>query len=321
MKTIARAALVMTVGIATSASATETTPPKPAATTTTEPPPDPPKDPPPVDPPPPGYGDLGEQEYDPPVATTPPNPTGPGVPLSDRVDLGPGAPAPTEAPKAKRASPEDVERGMDGARRSDDSALGFGNREEGIVAAAVRQVLRSAPVPDKTRARVVVDIDATGAIKSVAVVTSTDGTGSMWAEQAAKINGELGGRVELSPTAMKGGVQVVVDAKVVHVFSNGTDGKPMVGECPKMPDVLNDQHPAPFGAIGGAPYLEFDNGTCNLQDVQGTKKHIEVKTNVCSHLPNIGPPPFGTLDAKKPKKQRPTLGDMLFGRPPKKRDM
>lgn len=320
MKTIGIGALAVALTLATSAAATETTPPKSA--TTTQPPPDPPKDPPPpVEPPPPGYGDLGEQEYDPPTNTTPPNPTGPGLPLSDRVDLGPGAPAPTQAPKAKRASPADVDRGMDGARRSDDSALGFGNREEGVVAAAVRQVLRSAPVPDKTRARVVVDIDPTGAIESVAVVTSTDGTGAMWAEQAAKINAALDGHVELSPTAKRGGVQVVVDAKVVHVFSNGTDGKPRVGECPRTLDVLNDQHPAPFGAIGGAPYLEFDNGTCNLQDAQGTKKHIEVKTNVCSHLPNIGPPPFGTLDAQKPKKQRPTLGDMLFGRPPKKRDM
>lgn len=322
MKRTAIGALILFFTAASTARASETTTPMGSAQTTTTTPPKPPKPPDSsrVDPPPKaaprGYGDLGEDEYGPPPVARPASPTGPGLALSDRVDLSDAPAAPKLAPKAKRASRADVDRGMDGARRSDDSVLGFGNREEGIVAAAVREVLRNAPVPNGTRARVVVDIDASGAIRAVAVVTSTKGDTGMWFSQAAGIRAALGGHVELGETAKKAGVKIVVDATIVHVFSNGTDGTPIVGECSPMPNVLNDQHPAPFGAIGGAPYLEFANGTCNLQDAQGTKKHIEVKATTSAILPDIGPPPFATLDAKRPKPQRITVGDGLFGRPP-----
>ncbi|MFO0619655.1 MAG: hypothetical protein U0414_44135 [Polyangiaceae bacterium] len=229
------------------------------------------------------------------------------------MTLGDGPAAPTTTKPAKKASPKDVERALDGARRSDDSLLGFGNREEGIVSAAVRAEFRAAAVPDGTRARIVVDIDATGAITAANVVSSTQGDAAMWATMAANVRTALHGSVELGPAAKKAGVRVAVDATIVHVFSNGTDGKPVVGECPTMPNILNDLHPTPFGMPGGAAWGEHPNGTCNLQDAQGTKKHIEVKTTTTAILPDAGPPPSAALEATKPKPQRVTLGGLLFG--------
>ncbi len=241
-------------------------------------------------------------------------PTGPGLTLSQRVTITDGPAAPTTTPEEKKASSKDVDRGLDGVRRSDDSALGFGNREERTVGFAVRTVLRSAAVRDGARARVIVDLAPDGTVLAATISRTTQGDDVMWAEIAAGVRAALGPTVELSPTAQRAGIRIVVDAKIVHVLSNGTDGYPVVGECPKMPDILNDLHPAPFGLIGGAAWDDRPNGTCALQDIQDPKhKHIEVRTVVTGILPDIGPPPFATLDAAKPKRQRPTLVWMIFG--------
>lgn len=237
----------------------------------------------------------------------------PRLALAELVTGGNGPAAPTTTPRDRRSTSRDVERAVDGARRSDDSKLGFGNREEGIVSAAVREVFRSAVVRSGARAELVVDIDADGTILAAAVVSSTQGDAGMWAGMAANVKARLGGKVELGPTAQRAGVRLVIHATVLHVLSNGTDGTPIVGECPKMPDILLDLHPTPFGMPGGAAWGEFANGTCNLQDIQDPKhKHIEVRTSTTAILPDAGPPPFATLDAAKPKPQRITLGDLFF---------
>jgi hypothetical protein len=107
--------------------------------------------------------------------------------------------------------------------------------------------------------------------------------------------------IDVGPEAARAGVRVVVDATILHLFSNGTDGRPVVGECPKMPPLV-DRPPPPFGAMGGAAYGEDPNGTCVLQDAGDFKhKHIEVRTKTSVVLPGAPPPLASSLPKPRPK--------------------
>src|SRR5207253_2479922 len=122
------------------------------------------------------------------------------------------------------------------------------------------------------------------------------GDDATWQSVVDEARGSVAAKpLALGASAKRAGVRVVVDAVVLHVFSNGTDGTPVVGECPKMPVVRPDVAPVrgmfgdvpyPFFALGGSSYGEDPNGSCVLQDAGDFhSKHIEVRTTTHAFVP------------------------------------
>lgn len=221
--------------------------------------------------------------------------------------------ASTTAPRARDVAPNEAARSLEAALTAEDVS-GARDREARFVASKVRTVWRRAPVPDGTRTRIDVDIDANGRVTRLSVSRASGGTESVWRGMAAELRAELGAAIDLGPSARHAGVRVTIEARVLHVYANGTDGTPVLGSCPTMP-LVGGEKPAPFGAIGGAAYGDLPNGSCVLTDGPQTMKHIEVRTDASSTFPGSNPPPLRShLEAAWPipKPHMPSLEEILM---------
>jgi hypothetical protein len=230
--------------------------------------------------------------------------------------------APTSVPHRPAVTGTDVDRALGAVIRSNDAQVGLGNREEHAVAVALQVAARKAPVPDKTHARFEFDIDASGKITAARLVSASAGDAATWDSVIDETRSSLSQKpLDLGPESKRAGVRVAVDATIVHVYANGTDGKPIVGECPKMFRVRVDAAPIrglfgdapdPFFAVGGEAYGQAANGTCVLQDAGDFhSKHIEVRTTTQAIIPNEPPPPLESFP--KWRERHISLVNLIFG--------
>ena len=253
-----------------------------------------------------------ENQWDEPAPPVDPERAGPfdvglsgtGLSIVSQIALSDAATAaPTSLPVPVRVTGSDVDRGIGAALRAADAKIGMSNPEEHEVAAAVQLAGRKVHVPSGTRVRVEFDIDANGNMTGARIASASGGDEATWNAMLGDVRGSLSARaIHLGAEAKRAGVRVAVDATILLVFANGTDGKPVIGECPSIPWIgpsaptrgLFGDAPPSFFAVGGAAFGEEPNGTCLLQDAAGASgsKHIEVRTTSKAFIEGEPPPPL-----------------------------
>ncbi len=233
----------------------------------------------------------------------------------DRLLEERGPAAPSETPRARRASRDAADLALIPALRAHNAKLGLGNPEENAVATAVQTAGRALTVPKDTRFRIEVELDREGNVLGARVLSASAGDEGTWSGLVEAVRGGLGKRVQIGADVRRAGGRVVVDAEVKHVFVSGSDGTVQHGECVTDPHTSGIWPATPFYWVGGAPYGDLPTGTCGLSDAtNGQPKQIQVRTKVTTVLPGAAPPPRSTFgERKKPK--IPSIWELLLPDP------
>ncbi len=232
--------------------------------------------------------------------------------------------APTTSPHGPVVVGEDVTRGLDVVLYTRDREEGIGSRAIRRMETAVSDATKKAIIHAGARARVAIDVGRDGSVASVRLVAASAGSDATWAPVVDDVRASLrGAPVDFGEAAEHAGAHVEVEAQLLFATANGTDGKPIIGECPTMPRVRADTSnirglfgdaPEPFFAIGGAPYGREPNGTCALWEPQGSKRQIEVRTQATVTFPDA--PPLPVSHYPKPRKRPVSILFLILGLTP-----
>lgn len=220
-------------------------------------------------------------------------------------------PAPTRPPRARRITAAESNEAVRSLVRLADKELGLGAPQEGRVALAVQEAGRASGVPSGTRFTVTLRINADGAVSEARIGGDDAGAGA-WSETLAQIRETLASApIPLAPDA-QGGVTVVVEAQVLHVFASGTTEAVVMGACPQLATAGGEAQPSFFN-IGGTPYLEPPTGLCPLGDTSNlAPKTIQVRTTAHTRYANEAPPPVSSFPRPRPKKLLLTPTELLM---------
>lgn len=220
-------------------------------------------------------------------------------------------PAPTRPPRARRITAAETNEAVRSLVRLADKELGLGAPQESRVALAVQEAGRASGVPSGTRFTVTLRIDRDGAV-SDASLGGDEAFAGAWGETLAQVRAALASApIPLGPDA-QGGVTVVVEAQVLHVFASGTTEAVVMGACPQLAQAGGEAQPSFFN-IGGTPYLEPPTGLCPLSDASNlAPKTIQVRTTTRSRYENEAPPPVSSFPRPRPKKLLLTPTELLL---------
>ena len=160
----------------------------------------------------------------------------PGAPGGKRVwqvgglvpDVGPAAPASTEAPAQQKVSRDKVNEVLGADLREKDKKLGLIPPGAGLVASTAKGAVRAGDLPDESRATLIVVIGPGGKIKSVKANSISGGTGGAWDAVAANVKASLAGQsLKFASDYDKGAIVVISVQSKRQMPSGGTPGSPV----------------------------------------------------------------------------------------------
>lgn len=195
--------------------------------------------------------------------------------------LGPGAlvakAAPTAPPAASRARSEAITAAVEADVLAADGAVGLRAPETAPIVAALVTSLRTASLPNGTRISFVVELDAQGAMRSIAVRAQSGGDGRVGARVAADLSDRFGA-AKLGLGGYARGARVTITASVADEYPSNADRRLALrtdcptgeheGVAPELRDIRafipwpqdpNQAQPL-FAPIGGDLYRGSDRG-------------------------------------------------------------